>query len=145
MRTLVIIIIVGCYLTSCAGAGINLIPKQTIIIGIDLTKYSEKGFLITPGEYGEDYVSIGMFRFSVFPSAEKITIPKRGAAPYTQRTEWKTETIDLQEVMNLAYETAIAKNANAITHLKIESIHKTYANTVTIDAIEVSGLLIRRK
>ena len=89
LRTLVMIIIVGCCLTSCAG--IDHIPKETTIKCIDLTKYSEKGFLITPGEYGEDYVSLGMFSFSVFPKAEKVTVDgvDSGFAAYPRGGEYK--------------------------------------------------------
>jgi len=128
-------------LTSCGPSLADFIPRQQTVIGMDLTKYKEKGFLITPGEYGANYESIGYLYFTIYPEAEK------------QRTEqgiisWKLGEVDYQEVIDFAYRTAISKGADAITHLKVRSVQKTHTGvgaSVTLDGLEVSGLLIKRR
>jgi PBP1b-binding outer membrane lipoprotein LpoB len=41
------------------------IPKQEMISSLDFTKYSEKGFLVTPSDYGSNYEALGIFTFTV--------------------------------------------------------------------------------
>lgn len=131
-------------LTSACAPSLNQISRQIEIVGYDFTKYSQKGFLITPGVYGENYESIGLLTFSIYPGAKKVKTLKNRQ----QYWEWEIEKIDPAEVIELAYQEAIKRNADAITHFHIKFDSKSYLDAVdiiTITGIQVEGLLIKRK
>ena len=124
------------------------IDKQEMISSLDFTKYQKKSFLITPGEYGENYIAMGIFTFSVYPEAnfiESKSINKDGREEVSGK--WVTKSLSSQEVLDLAYETALKKGANAITHFKISNTSKMYNDGMrnfSINGLEMSGLLIKR-
>ena len=143
--TTVLLLII--FLCACAPTP-DYIRKERLVVGVDFTKYQKKGFLITPGEYGEDYESIGYLYFTIFPDATNTT---RTAGKVRCKGRWYMGwcmgDVDYQEVLDLVYETAMSKGANALTHLKMKSINKTpnFFDAPTIRGLEVSGLLIKRK
>jgi len=140
MKRLALLIII-ILLNGCAPS-LTHIPRQTLIVGFDFSKYSQKGFLITPGEYGENYETIGLLTFSIFPEANK----KQGQDD--QFSSWSIDKIDPAEVIELAYQEAIKRKADAITHFRINFSSKTYSDWdgfVELKGVEVSGLLIKRK
>lgn len=141
LAVLILVVLLG----GCAPALSN-IPRQTEIIGFDFSKYSEKGFLITPGEYGENYEAIGLITFSIYPEATKILSGK--TARDSEEIYWKIGKIAPEEVIELAYQEAIHRKADAITHFSISFDTKTYFDglvAVKITGVKVSGLLIKRK
>lgn len=160
---------------ACATSpSLNHIPKKTEIVGFDFSKYSEKGFLITPGEYGENYEAIGLLKFRIYPESNEVESIKE------HRYDWEIEEINSEEVIELAYQEAIKRDANAITHFKTKYVDLEgfevirlknnnkgclmprydeeyifirvipYVNVITVVSemfvgIEVEGLLIKRK
>jgi hypothetical protein len=143
----------------CAPA-LDRIPRQTKIVGFDFSEYSKKGFLITPGEYGEDYETIGLLTFSIYPEAKKVDvihgtivglepgwIPLETTANMLEK-QWIMEVVNPSEVIELAYQQAIKRGADAITHFKIEYDKKEYLDgyrPLEITGVQVTGLLIKRK
>lgn len=136
---------------------INHIPKSEIISSLDFTKYSKKGFLITPSDYGSNYDALGMFTFNIYPEANlesKTEIYEdeddNGDIKEKERTIffWEQDKIKAQEILDFAYKTAIKKGADAITHFKIKNVVKVVddgIDTVILNGLEVEGLLIKRK
>jgi hypothetical protein len=119
------------------------VPKQKIISSLDFTKYQKKGFLITPGEYGDNYTAIGIFTFTVYPEANFVKSKSR-----ENHGKWISGNLSSQEILDLAYETAVKKGANAITHFKLRSTNETLNDgklNFSITGLEMSGLLIKRK
>lgn len=130
-------------LVSACGPTIKHIPRQVEVVGFDFTKYSEKGFLITPGEYGEDYETIGLLTFSVYPEANRENNPKAG--PAASRFNWVIENINPSEAIEIAYQEAIKRGADAITHFEIDFDKRKYPGPgVYVTGVQVSGLLIKR-
>jgi hypothetical protein len=118
------------------------VDKQKSISSLDFTKYQKKDFLITPGEYGDNYTAMGIFTFTVYPEANYLKTHSQNP-PY----KWVTKNISSQEVLDLAYETAIKKGANAITHFKIRVTNKILNDGIqnfSVSGLEMSGLLIKR-
>ena len=118
------------------------IDKQKSISSLDFTKYQKKNFLITPGEYGDNYTAIGIFTFTVYPEANYLKTNTKNP-PY----KWVSKDISSQEILDLAYETAIKKGANAITHFKIRTTNKMLNDGIenfSVTGLEMSGLLIKR-
>lgn len=137
---------------------IDHIPKEENVVGIDFTRYSEKGFLFTPGEFGGNYTTIGLLTFSIYPEGRKIPIESQsnqtqGASPAASNTQseqrfaWEIDSIDLYEVIDLAYKEAVKRGADAITHLEIRfktKSHRDGFDNVDVTGVEVTGLLISR-
>ena len=136
------------FLASACAPTLNYIPRQTEIVGFDFSEYSKKGFLITPGEYGENYETVGLLTFSIYPEAKKIDVIIKKDGKDVTIKKWKLAKVDPSEAIELAYQEATKRDANAITHFKINFDSKIYSDgmgTVTITGIQVSGLLIKRK
>jgi len=119
------------------------LDKQESISSLDFTKYQKNNFLITPGEYGGNYTAMGIFTFKIYPEANYIKIKEKNR----QTGKWISEYLSSQEVLDLAYETAIKKGANAITHFKMNNTFKDIYDGkqfFTLYGLEMSGLLIKR-
>ena len=125
------------------GPTITHVPKMQHIASLDFTKYQKDGFLITPGEYGENYEALGLFSFIL--SAEANLVSKDEMNRFRV---WEIEEIKPQEILDIACDTAVEKGADAITHFTIKNGTKTMhdgESSFTINTIEISGLLIKRK
>ena len=133
--------------TGCSR-NISHIKNEVITSSIDFSKYLEKGFLITPGEYGGNYNALGIFVFTVYPDANLETKQYKAAdGTRAESSRWFVTKIKTQEVIDIAYKTAIDKGADGITNFKIRNINKTIndgVGIVSIDGIEIEGLLIKR-
>ena len=124
------------------------IDKQENISSLDFTKYQKKNFLITPGEYGDNYTAIGIFTFTVYPEANYIeTINKNNEDEEQKTGKWISKNLSSQEILDLAYQTALKKGGNGITHFKIRNTSEMYNDGMhifSINGLEMSGLLIKR-
>ena len=139
--SLVLITALGLGFVGCSQKFTH-IDKQKSISSLDFTKYQEKNFLITPGEYGDNYTAMGIFTFTVYPEANCIKTNSSQT-----HCQWISENISSQEILDLAYETAVKKGANAITHFKIRSTDKMLNDGIqnfSVYGLEMSGLLIKR-
>ena len=139
LATVILIAISGC------SQKYTHLDKKEVITSLDFTKYQKNNFLITPGDYGEDYEALGMFSFTIYPEANFV---KNTKDKNSHLKMWKQETIFPQDVLDLAYKTALTKGANAITHFKIKSAPNTKHDGIqyfNIIGLEISGLLIKRK
>ena len=104
--------------------------------------------MITPGEYGDNYTAMGIFTFTVYPEANYTeTVSRNEEGEETKSGKWISETLSSQEILDLAYQTAIKKGANAITHFKISATTKILNDGMrnfSVTGLEMSGLLIKR-
>lgn len=134
-------------LSACSLPKRDFIPKEETIVGIEFTKHSNNGFLFTPGEYGEDYSTIGLLTFSIYPDARKVTLPTVERGQESSKIKWEVDEIDPSKVIELAYQEATKRGADAITHFKINFNTKSYPDetrVVEITGVQVSGQLIKR-
>ena len=123
---------------------ITHVDKQEFVSSLDFSKYQKDGFLITPGEFGENYTSLGIFTFKV--TAEMNYKIKSNSNQRSRKT-WQATPIKTQEILDLAYETAKEKGADAITHFKMKldaSLSNDGQKSFAIPYYEISGLLIKR-
>lgn len=135
-------------ITGCKQKYVS-VPKQEVITSLDFTKYQQKGFLITPGTYGENYESLGMFSFTVYPESSYFYKKDMNNKHIQKRMKkWHQGVVLSQEVLDLAYATAIKKGADAITHFNITNPIKILNDgerDFTIEGLKINGLLIKRK
>jgi hypothetical protein len=144
------LIILGLLFSGCSRKErmLNYIPKSEIISSLDFTKYSKRGFLITPSDYGSNYEALGIFNFTVYPEANTNLVKINGFNIQLEALEWKQKEINHQEILDFVYKTALEKGADAITHFKIRNVEKIVNDgieNVYIQGLEVEGLLIKRK
>ncbi|MEA2017093.1 MAG: hypothetical protein U9N59_01485 [Campylobacterota bacterium] len=143
------IVLAATLLVVVSGCSQNIthVPQAQLITSLDFTKYKENNFLMTPGEYGGDYEALGIFNFTIVAEAN-YEIPEEERKSNQPKKIWVSKDIKAQEVLDLAYETAVKKGADAITHFKMKSgiiLKDDGMSMFSIDTLEVSGLLIKRK
>lgn len=159
----IVLIIFVLQLSSCAPNKLSYIPKVEMVHIIDLTKYSDEGFLITPESLSGNYRSIGPLYCKILPAANRKEfvlnyIPtekekKRGITGENTNANatnavWVTKDISVDSSLKIAYETAISLGGNAIMEFSIYSIVEEYTvnnfETVRIHGYEIRGFVIKR-
>ena len=71
MKKLLYLSLIFAFFTySCKTLETTSIPKKEILSGINFTKYTQSGFLITPEKYNREYESIGLIDLVYMPKAE---------------------------------------------------------------------------
>jgi hypothetical protein len=139
---------------------LTFIPRKESFFGIDFTKYSEKGFLITPEKYLGDYESIGLITYEYLPAAEYklagiIENPNfdrrdNSSGPeFIHLKKWDYEKVMIEQVMDSVFLISTRLGADALVNFRIEpkaEFHGTgYKNPTTVNGYSISGFAIKRK
>jgi len=143
MKKLLLLLIFGIFLVSCAS--LKEIQSEKISYGIDLSRFSDKSFLITPEKYNGQYLLISIYTLDYFPAAHLITT--KGKNGGSDKTSWVVEKINFDELFNEIYDSTLDKKGNAFINFKIEDIQKYYSKIeapVTITGIRITGWMIKR-
>ncbi len=141
MKNTLIVLLTISFLYGCQS---KLVEKQatTTFYGVDFSKYTGEGFLITPYQYNEKYSSIGMLTATSCP--EVSTAP--GSFKNRQMANGQmyfVGEVDLDKTIEKLVKKATDMGADAIIDFSIK--HTTYRNgTEDIPCIEVSGFAINR-
>lgn len=148
MRRILPILVVAIVLFNCSEPP-SLIPEKLIASGYDFSEYSEKGFLFTPNEYSGDYESIGLIQLTYSPEARLSTVSEHiPGVGKKERTQWITDPINADKVIEDVYNLCIEMGADALTQMKIEPYSENHAqgtmNPLTLSGIKISGFAIRR-
>jgi len=124
---------------------VGCIPTQrmTRVVTLDLTKYTELGFFITESNsVNRDYDPIGLVSVYLESGKEVSVTKKDGGDPvYGQDIVIKKgKFIDasLEEALEMMYDEARSKGANAIINLK-------YSYNSTLNSWDVTGMAIKLK
>ena len=144
MKKVLLIIITALAFTACST--LTDIPSYTETIVIDLTQYSNEGFLITPEPYLGEYSSVGMVDISLFPRAKKLSydrITNDIKEQYNVQGVWAVDKIETKDVVDIVYEKAKAMGADAVINFKISYIYKSYPE-FTHNGLRVTGFAIKR-
>jgi hypothetical protein len=118
------------------------------LTGLDLRPYAEKGFLITPSDYGGDHTAIYLIDYVLMPEAIYTDVV-RNAGKFTESTreEWVFDKIDLERAVDSIYNISIELGANGITGFAIEPNVDNYsniANPTSVRGIRITGMAIKR-
>jgi len=124
------------------------IPRESSFFGIDFSKYTKAGFLITPEKYNGEYESIGIVNYVLVPGAELKTIKmSKEGQTYPQKI-WVKEQTTLGQGLDSLYSIATKMGANGIMNFKVISADRTYGSingAVNLSGYEISGFAIKRK
>jgi len=147
----IILFFVFCILLSSCAVNRTHIPKEFFVSGFDFTKYTDKGFLITPYEYNGVYKSIGIIQINIAPEANLI---ENGSGYTTKdgqkimRLEWEIEKVSVMEAIDSMYTVAIKMGADAIVSLEVGNDVKMYEqgtkHPVAIVGNVINGYAIKR-
>ncbi len=115
----------------------------------DLTRYTEKGFLITPDNYPGEYQSVGYVSVEVEPKAE---VMKDDTEPYDGMVEGPLVTSqdrvyydppELRAALDSLYEKSTSMGADAVINFQQEGYEIVYSGA-SLPALRVSGFAIQR-
>ena len=138
------------FLTSCAPV-ITSINPETLFIGFDFRKYTEKGFLFTPEKYSGVYESIGTVRYVHVPGAKLTEYLKRSNydGTNTMQKKWVIDSASVSHGIDSLFSLASSMGANAIMNFVVIPATRTHSvdtmGIVTIEGYDISGFAIRRK
>lgn len=142
-----------CFLTflmiSCVSLK-EILPEKNIY-SINLARFADKSFLITPENYNGDYLLISIYTMDVFPGAKYIKTTTTSA--FSKNSKWIENFIDYNKLFDSIYDTAILINGNAFINFKLKDIEKTYNkigtqtvnNPAKINGKRISGWIIKRQ
>lgn len=142
MKKIISIMLVAAALTSC---GTQLVipsdqPRKTTELFLDYSKYTYKGFLISPYPYTNEFEAIGEIMLVIDP-AVTYKVERIPRTPYTGDTTTKAvitptyEVIDTNELIDGFVDSAIERGADAAVNFKCNIRDGKY---------ELSGYLIKR-
>ena len=148
----VVVIAVVVLLVSCVRI-LEKTPKIDNFYKLDLTKYSDEGFLFSPYLYNGDYESIGMINYKFILSASYKKVEIIDSTAYGSFSYfidlWVKDDYKLYNFLDSLYTWSSSKGANAVIDLKFKTISEYfgygYNNPTNIDGIEITGFAIKRK
>jgi len=130
MRKFLLLVFCICVI-NCGPRQYLLIPGHTLLTALDLTRYQDAAFLITPYKYPMDYESVGSLSVEVIPAAEyKRILTPLPNYPKRMQYRWVFEEIQLDAALERLYEKAVSMGADAIIDLKIEDALKLHRHAI---------------
>lgn len=130
------------------------IPRKEQFTGIDFTKYSKDGFLITPEKYTGNYESVGLIEYVFMPEAKQKTsfIENNYSWKETDKLvtgySWDVEPVSIQDAIDGIYKKCVEMGANALVNFSATTETKEYIMTkapVTIRGYRITGFAIKIK
>ncbi|MEE4257305.1 MAG: hypothetical protein V2I47_09715, partial [Bacteroidales bacterium] len=119
MRHVLFVICLIVVLGSCKP--LTYIPSYSEKFVIDLTRYTDKQFLITPEVYTGDYESIGILAIAFYPTARRVKNSESASNNSDQfivQGSWVAEKVKAEEVVDILYEDAKNMGADAIMNFR---------------------------
>ena len=116
----------------------RIVPRSTLVAGIDFSKYMAQGFLFTPEMYDGPYASVGLISVTMSPEAKQVAHPNGGYMV------WEIELISTEELVARMHEEAKQMGADAIVNFRIRVVEEALDTFKNRPVFEVSGFAIRR-
>lgn len=116
------------------------IPTVTIVTGVDLSRYSQRGFLFSPDAYTGPHEAVGLVSVRRYAEAPWEVPNQREALPH-----WEFGHVSTQEALDSMYARAVSLGADALVKMEIRSVEQpAQPGRPAIPGVEVSGFAIRR-
>lgn len=134
-------------------------PGEENLYRIDFSKYSDKGFLITPEKYLGEYESIGLLTYELVPATNYVRTGRIANDNYVSGStssgpqfydiyKWIDQKMDTQQALDSLYLICLKNGADALMNFDREVIfreHTGIANPHVVAGISISGYAIKRK
>lgn len=130
------------FLLGCSSGVLQHIPAVTVVSGVDLSRYSTKGFFFSTEPYSAPHETMGLVAVTSYAelSQEKVEGTLLGGK------EWTTIPVALQTVLDTVYARAVAMGADGFVKMEFRSV--TAPATLehpSIPGIEITGVAIKRR
>lgn len=146
-------IILFSVLSACQTTNqITKIPRKEELTGIDFTKYTKLGFLITPEKYSGNYESIGLIDFVFMPEAIRKTNYIENSYSWKETENlvtgysWNVEKVNIQDAIDGIYKRCVEMGANALVNFNATTETKEYLfpnAPLTIKGYRITGFAIK--
>lgn len=111
-------------------------PRIVVVDFLNFEKFEKEGFFISSTPYMKDYRNIGEISILITPKVGDYKVPSE-LNPNWHTIERRAETIDNDEVLDIAVQEAKKRGADALVNLKIKRDYNDRD-------IYVTGLCIKR-
>lgn len=126
--------------------------KQVYIYGLNLTVYTQKGFMFTPEKYTGKYESIGILTVEIYPKIKPREDYSMKDIPFGVRADnddqvphWFYEPVTYKEVLDSLYNLSSSLGANAVINLNIyPKFQYRQGFQDEVIGVKVSGFAIKR-
>ena len=124
----------------CSGT-LKRIPSVTVVSGVDLARYSSRGFFFSTEPYVGPHETMGLVAVTSYAEMhqEKVERAMFGS-------EWITTPVPLQTVVDTVYARAVSMGADAFVKFEFHSVTlPATADHPAIPGIEITGVAIKRR
>ena len=139
-----LILISSIYIYGCST--ITEMPHYIAINTIDFTKYTARGFQITPESYMGQYESIALFQAILYPRIfhANDTITYSYYDPKIPESDfWTIEHIRVSELIDSVYRYTSKLGANAIVNFKADVVTRANGD-ILYGCYQISGFAIKK-
>jgi len=146
MRKLYILAVL--LLIGCVAQTVTHIPQEENFRGLDFSRFTERGFLITPEKYPGDYESIGLITYTYIPEVRYGSFKQSVSSSAVLKRWIITKNKDINAGLDTLYSFCKIMGADALINFKSIPAIRNYSfvyNPTTIEGFELSGFAIRRK
>ena len=154
-KTILFSAIIIFLLSACETASVlPKIPRKEQLTGIDFSKYTKDGFLITPEKYSGNYESIGLITFVFMPGATPKTNIIENNYSWKESDNlitgysWDIEKVNLQDAIDAMYKRCTEMGANALVNFNATEEITEYVfpkAPVKIKGYKITGFAIKIK
>lgn len=139
------ILLISLLLVSCSTTA--PLEENIETTSIDLTRFTDRGFIITPSSYPGEFQSVGFVTVSLEPRAKSISGGERPSG-MVKGAEFMTATVyyeplDLNKALEAMYQKATYMGGDGIINFSREFYTVTYKDA-EIPAVRLSGFAIDR-
>jgi hypothetical protein len=156
MKKIIQLLAIGLLLnSSCTTPELLSVPREEKLFGIDFTKYTAQGFLITPEKFIGSYESIGLITYEYLPAgvnkeARFVSNTYDDVRNHTNIDKvWVFEDVKIEQVMDSVYKISKNMGADALVNFEIRakssSVGTNASNMATRYGYTISGFAIKRK
>lgn len=139
MKKNIVTFIAAIALAGCGAPQVIQQNEERVVVHfLDFEKYEKEGFFVSTTPYMMEYQNIGEVTIVITPQKGNFKVPSE-LNPNWYTIETKFETINYEEVLDIAVKEAKAKGADALVNLRVEH---TYSDR---ERYKITGLCIKRK
>lgn len=139
MKKIIVMFVAIMALVGCAAPQVIQQNEERVVVYFwDFEKYEQEGFFISTTPYMMEYRNIGELTVVITPQSGSYKVPSE-LNPNWYTIETKQETINYEEMLDIAVKEAKAKGADALVNLRVEH---TYSDR---ERYKITGLCIKRK
>lgn len=125
------------------------ISGYDILLGLDFRSFAEKGFLITPHEYRENYESLYLVDYLLMPEGNYVQYHANERGTKQVGTgQWFFEQINIQDALDSIYLIAVEMGADGIMDFDVGEYEYDYtncSNPTIVRGLQITGFAIKRE